>query len=36
MNPNLGGIHQSVSDSQLDGGLQGIQGNQNQQDMKEK
>ncbi|MBW4635406.1 MAG: pentapeptide repeat-containing protein [Iphinoe sp. HA4291-MV1] len=36
MHPNQGGISQNVSDSQIDGGLQAVQGNQNQQNMKNK
>lgn len=36
MNPNQGGINQSASNSQIDGGLQAVQGNQNQQNMKNK
>lgn len=36
MHPNQGGINQNVSNSQIDGGLQAVQGNQNQQNIKNK
>ncbi|RCJ26186.1 hypothetical protein A6770_26610 [Nostoc minutum NIES-26] len=36
MNSNQGGINQNVSNSQIHGGLQAVQGNNNQQNMKNK